>query len=261
MTRSNTHSPPSDELLVAYLDDELDREQRQHIDHLLRTEAPVAARLDQLKCGELPFRQAFDSVLDEAPTERLQAMLNGLPPTAIQHRATMSRRGFLATAASFIVAGIAADRLFMNWQNVESDDGWRASVAEYMVLYTPQTLDHLSSDVNSHIAQLDSVGKQLGLPLSLAAVTLPGAEFRRAQILDYEGVLIGQLTYLDPRHGPLALCITAEKNGRAKLASEERMGLNVVYWSSPGHAFMLIGKNPFEDLQIMARSAQKGLPA
>jgi hypothetical protein len=39
------------------------------------------------------------------------------------------------------------------------------------------------------------------------------------------------------------------------------MGLNVVYWSSPGHAFMLIGKNPFEDLQIMARSAQKGLPA
>jgi len=261
MTHSNAHSPPSDELLVAYLDGELDRDQRQQIDHLLRTEPPVAARLDQLKCGDMPFRQAFDSVLDEAPTERLQAMLNALPPAVSAHRATMSRRGFLATAASFVVAGIAADRLFMQWHSAESEDGWRASVAEYMVLYTPQTLDHLSSDPTSHRAQLDSVGNQLGLSLTADAVTLPGAEFRRAQILDYEGVLIGQLTYMDARHGPLALCITTERTGSAKLATEERMGLNVVYWSSASHAFMLIGKNPFEDLQIMARSAQRGLPA
>jgi hypothetical protein len=35
----------------------------------------------------------------------------------------------------------------------------------------------------------------------------------------------------------------------------------VVYWSNLAHAFMLIGHNPFEDLQIMARSAQKALSA
>jgi anti-sigma factor RsiW len=261
MTHNNAHSPPTDELLVAYLDDELDREQRQLIDRLLRTDPPVAARLDQLKCGDLPFRTAFDSVLHHAPTDRLQAMLDALPPQAAPHRATMSRRGFLATAASFVVAGIAADRLFMNWQSAETDGGWRASVAEYMALYTPETLANLTADAHSHRVQLSSVGQQLGLPLTPEAVALPGAEFRRAQILDYEGVLIGQLTYLDARHGPLALCITTAKTGSEQLASEERMGLNVVYWSSPTHAFMLIGKNPFEDLQIMARSAQKGLPA
>jgi len=33
----------------------------------------------------------------------------------------------------------------------------------------------------------------------------------------------------------------------------------VVYWSTPSNAFMLIGKNPYEDLEIMARSAQKTL--
>jgi len=105
------------------------------------------------------------------------------------------------------------------------------------------------------------VGGQLGLPLSLEAVSLPGAEFRRAQILDYDGVLIGQLTYLDPRHGPLALCITAAKKGPIAMATEQRRGMNVVYWSNPSHAFMLIGRNPFEDLQIMARSAEQALPA
>ncbi|MGH8365456.1 MAG: transcriptional regulator, partial [Pseudomonas sp.] len=92
-------------------------------------------------------------------------------------------------------------------------------------------------------------------------VHLPGAEFRRAQILDYDGVLIGQLTYLDARHGPLALCITAAKKGAVAMATEQRRGMNVVFWSSPSHAFMLIGRNPFEDLQIMARSAEKALSA
>jgi anti-sigma factor RsiW len=266
MTQSNAHPPPSDEVLVAYLDDELGHDQRQLIDHLLRTESQVAARLEQLKRGDLPFREAFDSVLDQAPTDRLKAMLDALPTDAVPptvnepHRATISRRGFLAAAASFVVAGIAADRLFIRWNKVEADDGWRASVAEYMALYTPQTLDNLTADPDAHVAQLRSVGELLGLPLTRDAVALPGAEFRRAQILDYDGVLIGQLTYLDARHGPLALCITAAKSGRATLTNEKRMGLNVVYWSSPTHAFMLIGKIPFEDLQIMARRAQKGLP-
>lgn len=251
-------TPPSDELLVAYLDGELAPEQRQLIDNQLHDDPAITARLEQLKCGDLPFNAAFESVLNQAPTDRLQAMLKALPPTPT---ATLSRRSFLAVAASFAVAGVVADRLFINWPHSESGQGWRASVAEYMALYTPQTLANLSADADSHIAQLSSVGGQLGLPLSLEAVSLPGAEFRRAQILDYDGVLIGQLTYLDPRHGPLALCITAAQKGPIAMATEQRRGMNVVYWSNPSHAFMLIGRNPFEDLQIMARSAEQALPA
>lgn len=249
---------PSDELLVAYLDGELGPEQRQLIDNLLGVDSAVTARVEQLKRGDLPFKAAFDSVLEQAPTERLQVMLDALPPAQAP---TLSRRRFLAVAASFAVAGVVADRLFMTWPRPEPGSGWRASVAEYMALYTPQTLENLSADPDSHIAQLSSVGRQLGLPLNPEVISLPGAEFRRAQILDYDGVLIGQLTYLDARHGPLALCITAAKKGAVAMANEQRRGMNVVFWSSPTHAFMLIGRNPFEDLQIMARSAEKALPA
>ncbi|MBK5436018.1 transcriptional regulator [Pseudomonas sp. TH32] len=247
---------PSDELLVAYLDGELDPERCQLIDNLLGIDPAVTARVEQLKRGQLSFKSAFDSVLDQAPAERLQAMLDALPPA---HTPALSRRRFLAVAASFAVAGVVADRLFMAWPRPEPSSGWRTSVAEYMALYTPRTLENLSADPDSHLAQLNSVGRQLGLPLSPEAISLPGAEFRRAQILDYDGVLIGQLTYLDPRHGPLALCITAAKKGAAPMATEQRRGMNVVFWSSPTHAFMLIGRNPFEDLQIMARSAEKTL--
>lgn len=252
------NTPPSDELLVAYLDGELDPEQRQRIDNLLGIDPAVTARVEHFKRGDLPCKAAFDSVLDQAPLERLQRMLDALPPAQAP---TLSRRRFLAVAASFAVAGVVADRLFMMWPRPEPGSGWRASVAEYMALYTPQTLENLSTEPESHTAQLSSVGRQLGLSLSPEAISLPGAEFRRAQILDYDGVLIGQLTYLDPRHGPLALCITAAKKGAMAMANEQRRGMNVVYWSNPSHAFMLIGRNPFEDLQIMARSAEKALPA
>jgi len=126
-------TPPSDELLVAYLDGELAPEQRQLIDNQLHDDPAITARLEQLKCGELPFNAAFESVLNQAPTDRLQAMLKALPPTPT---ATLSRRSFLAVAASFAVAGVVADRLFINWPHSESGQGWRASVAEYMALYT-----------------------------------------------------------------------------------------------------------------------------
>lgn len=255
MTLTNV---PSDELLVAYLDGELDAEQHQAIADRLNADHALAARLEALQCADLPFKAAYDSVLDQAPTEHLQAMLKSLPSTQTP---PLSRRRFLAMAAGFAVAGIAADRLFMSWPRAEPGQGWRASVAEYMALYTPQTLENLSADPASHVAQLSSVGAQLGLQLSPVAVSLPGAEFRRAQILDYDGVLIGQLTYLDPRHGALALCITVSRKGAQPVATEQRRGMNVVYWASASHGFMLIGRNPFEDLQRMVRSVEQTLPA
>lgn len=176
---------PSDEQLSAYLDGELSADQHQRIADQASADPALAARLDALRCADLPFKAAFDTVLEHAPTERLHAMLNALPPAPPQ---AWSRRRFLAVAASFAVAGVAADRLFLGWQRTEPGQGWRASVAEYMALYTPQTLENLSLDPASHTAQLTAVGAQLGVSLSPESVSLPGAEFRRAQILDYDRI-------------------------------------------------------------------------
>jgi hypothetical protein len=256
---NRTTAPPiTDETLVAYLDGELNDAQRQQVENLLADDHQVAERLTYLRCSDLPFRQAFEPLLRQAPVERLGNLLNALPDPP---RASMSRRGFLARAAGLLVAGVLADRLFIALRAPAAGQGWRASVAQYMALYTPQTLENLDPDNASHTAQLASVGQQLGLTLDPQRVALPGADFRRAQTLDYDGVPIGQLTYLDPRHGALALCITENMAAPAGLADEQRLGLNVVYWSSARHAFMLIGRNPFEDLQIMARSVQSRLPA
>jgi Putative zinc-finger len=259
MNDQHWQTTPSDELLVAYLDGELSAEERRRIETAIETDEDLAQRFEYLCRSDLPFRDAFDSVLDEAPTEQLHAMLAALPAAASTAPRAVSRRGFLAAAAGFVVAGVIADRLFLDWRT--PTHGWRGLVAEYMALYTPQTLDNLSDDPASQRAQLAAVNDRLGLVLDTSSVALPRPEFKRAQILEYDGVPIAQITYLDPVSGPLALCITRSANGTTAPATEQRLGMNVVFWSDSTHAFMLIGHNPFDELGAMAQLVRARLTA
>ncbi|MDB6145796.1 MAG: hypothetical protein JWP80_4840 [Pseudomonas sp.] len=258
MNDQHWQTTPSDELLVAYLDGELDEDDRTRIETTLHRDEAVAERFDYLCRSDLPFQHAFDAVLDQAPTERLQAMLAALPASTAAQR-TMSRRGFIATAAGFVLAGAVADRLFLNWRT--PTHGWRGLVAEYMALYTPQTLDNLSDDPASQQAQLAAVNDRLDLTLNTSLIALPRPVFKRAQILEYDDVPIAQITYLDPLRGPLALCITGSTNGATPPATEQRLGMNVVFWSDSTHAFMLIGHNPFDELAAMSQLIRARLTA
>jgi hypothetical protein len=121
-----------------------------------------------------------------------------------------------------------------------------------MALYVPETLDHLPGDEATQRAQLRTIDARLGLDLALAKLSLPHAEFKRAQILEYDGAPIAQITYLDPAHGPMALCVTRSNSGSRHLAREQRRELNIVYWADKEHAWMLIGHQPMTDLEEMA---------
>ncbi|RKS27195.1 anti-sigma factor RsiW [Pseudomonas sp. WPR_5_2] len=238
-----------DEQLVAYLDDQLDTEQRQRIDAAVAQDPMLGLRLQWLNRSSLPFKAAYDELGRQAPVDRLQAMLDTLPSPA---RPTLNRRWFLAAAAGLVVSGVLADRLFLGWQATQQQDNWRQLVADYMALYVPQTLDHLPGDEAAQRAQLRTLDARLGLVLTPAQLTLPRAEFKRAQILEYDGVPIAQISYLDPVHGPMALCVTRSNSGSRHFAQERRRGMNIVYWADMEHAWMLIGHNPMADLEGMA---------
>jgi anti-sigma factor RsiW len=249
---------PSDEQLVAYLDNQLDAEQRAHIDAALAQDPMLGLRLQWLARSNLPFKDAYDELAKQAPVDRLQAMLDTLP---IPARPTHSRRWFLAAAAGLVAGGVVADRLFLGWQSSQQSHSWRGLVADYMVLYVPETLDHLPTDEATQRAQLQTIDARLGLSLVLAKLTLPRAEFKRAQILEYDGVAIAQISYLDPLHGPMALCITRSNSGSRHFAQERRHGMNIVYWADREHAWMLIGRNSMADLEDMAKQLRTRLNA
>ncbi|GGK34804.1 Transmembrane transcriptional regulator (anti-sigma factor RsiW) [Pseudomonas koreensis] len=241
---------PSDEQLTAYLDDELDPAYRSQLDGAIADDPLLSLRVQWLDRSSLPYKKAYDELAQQAPLDRLQARLDAIAPA---QRPGLSRRWFIgAAAAGLLAGGVLADRLFIAWQAQQSHN-WRALVGDYMALYVPQTLDHLPSDEASQRAQLRAVDARLGLNLSPARVTLPGAELKRAQMLEYDGVPIAQLTYLDTRHGPLALCVIRSNSGSRPLAHERRHEMNVVYWTEGEHAWMLIGHNPAPALEDLAR--------
>jgi anti-sigma factor RsiW len=248
----------SDEQLVAYLDNQLDTEQRSRIDAAIAEDPMLGLRLQWLDRSSMPFKSAYDEVTRQAPVERLQTMLDNLPAPA---RPALSRRWFLAAAAGLVGGGVLADRLFLGWQTGQQTHNWRGLVADYMVLYVPETLDHLPGDEAAQQAQLRTIDARLGLNLQPAKLALPSAQFKRAQILEYDGAAIAQITYLDPIHGPMALCVTRSNSGSRHFARERRHGMNIVYWADMEHAWMLIGRNPPADLEAMATQLRGRLGA
>jgi anti-sigma factor RsiW len=260
---------PSDEMLTAYLDGELAAEDRATLEARLAADSAAAGRLAFLGHSNLAYAEAFARLLEKAPHEKLGAMLEDLSapsarPAMHIRRAlpAIGRRGLIAAAIGCLVAGVMADRAFLALRSSffeDEDAALRSEVAEYLALYTADSLLHASSDVQERQSQLKFAAQRLGLPLDPAAMKLGDLDMRRAQILEYDGKPLGQILYLDPAHGPVALCIIAASSGARAIASERRSGLNVIYWSSPTHSFVIAARNPMEELVARAETVRAEL--
>ncbi|OWV85327.1 Fis family transcriptional regulator [Rhizobium sp. N122] len=240
---------PSDEELTAFIDGELTADEAARIETMVNEDESVAERLEFLSRASLPFEQAFAPLLSQAPREKLEAMLAAIPvgevPRSGSAPALVSRRRLLGALAASLIAGIAIDRAVLGigkgFSAKDENSEWRAVVADYISLYTPETLAGPAPERDVQAAQLASLDEKLGLSLSPEAVALPGIDFKRALLLQYDGKPLAQIAYLDPETGPMALCIVRSDGGPKAPDIESRKGMNVVYWLNGTHAFMLIG--------------------
>lgn len=258
---------PSDEQLTAFLDGELPQQEMTRIEALANEDEDVAARIEFLANGSMPFREAFAPLLDEAPKQKLEAMLAAIPaPVAASktEQSTITRRSLFGALAASVAAGVIADRAYLGIRrHLGRDEGseWRSVVAEYIALYTADTLAGPVPPADVQAAQLDRIDGKLGVDLSPEAVTLPGVDFKRAQLLEYDDRALAQIAYLDPETGPMALCIVRSDKGPAEPGIEGRKGMNVIYWSTATHAFMLIGHVPVERMREIADGVRLKLTA
>lgn len=261
----------TDARLVAYLDGELDAAERRRLEAEVQDDPALTERLAFLRRSQLPFTAAFDPLLEEAPKARLEAMLDDLGATdaPVRRRAAAfqpSRRGLVAAGVALFALGVLGDRALdllrrpPEEAEAERADNWREAVAQYLALYTPETLAAVADDPAARQRELALVGGKLGLPLTLAAVQIPGVALKNARLLRYDGRQLGQLTYLDADSGPLALCIIDGK-GAEPMRTERRGGLNVAFWSRGGHRFMLIGHAGMSTLSAWADAVAGQLPA
>ncbi|WP_042701222.1 anti-sigma factor [Azospirillum sp. B506] len=272
MTGESDQSPmPSDEELTAFIDGELEEEHRTRLLDLMERDPAVAARVEHLSRASLPFGEAFQPLLDAAPTADLQRMLDGMsvPPVAANAVVPLARRRLFGAIAASVAAGVLGDRMLVRLlgagdsDDLADDDGgpdrerhWHGVVAQYMGLYTRETVGGSTPGRDVQAAQLAALNRPLNLALTPEAVEVAGAEFRRAQILSYDDMPLAQITYLDPRSGPLALCILRRPGTVRGVEQDRRGGLSIAYWTGPDHAALLIGRLPPQELTAKAEAVR-----
>ena len=259
MMRVGDTEMPSDADLVAYLDGELDRSARARIEAAVGADIALKERLDRLAAGGRGLADAFDLLLGSAPAARLEA---GLARAVAAERAAHSgwRRGIMAVAAALVlfVVGAATGHFLPNVRDLaggsseQASETWRVVVAEYLTLYTNETLADIPDDPALKAAELKRVGDRLGVALDADKVRLANLDLKRAQLFDLNGAPLAQIAYLSDRDGPVAFCIIKSGEPDAKPEFEARQGKNIVYWAKGGRGFMLIGKTPRATLEGLA---------
>lgn len=231
-----------DELLTAYLDGELSDEDRARVEAALADDADLQARLADLDIPLNTLRDAMDQVLNEAPH---------MP--VLPARRTAPRAVPLAITGGALAAGVAIGALLMtSLTPAPKAPGWIDYVAAYQVLYSTETLEAIETDPEMQTAELETVSETVGRSLN-AARSIPGLDFKRAQILGFKGKPLAQLAYLSEGGVPLALCVIASTND-ADIKQMEREGLQAASWSDGQFAYLLIGG---QDAALIEETARR----
>lgn len=229
----------SDEMLTAYLDDQIEAADRTRIETALSQDTALQARLEMLDIPLDPLRDAMAQIATQAP--------------AITLPATAPARSFpIGIAGGALAAGIVLGALLVTQMTpAPKAPGWIDFVASYQALYSPETLAGIDTDPVQQAAQLSKVSNAVGRPLEIAA-SVPGLEFKRAQTLGFNGKPLVQMAYVTETGVPLAFCIIA-KADEAALEQMERQGLQAASWSDGSHAYLLIGG---EDAELISQAAK-----
>ena len=272
---------PADELLVAYLDGELDEGQRTKVEDWLEHDGAAREQVARLSETMTLLRAAFDEVLREEVPERLIAAARGTHSMDSVHEAEIvpfrGRRampGFVARRHWWVAVPVAASLFGLmiggglgyfglgttpgsNGEDKQvaaitaSTNSWLDNVAEYHKLF-------VSAGENS-FADIPANGdggeliQKISQRTAQPGVRVPnlkpwGLVFQGARVVVIEGRPAAQLVYTADNEtvgsaiGPLTVVIGSTKRADLAPTFDRRQDTNVLYWRHKGHAYAIVGQ-------------------
>jgi anti-sigma factor RsiW len=220
----------SDEDLTAFLDGEAEMGLSQAIEDAQAADPVLRQRLEELGTAFDALPRAFKPLLNAAPDM----------PDLPKARNAYPMRAAPSLMMASLVLGVGLGFLLTN-RNGPSSTDWMQSVAEYQVLYVPETLTSVAQSTARQAADLARLGGVLDLDLGPAqdGDTLT---FKRGQLLGFEGQSLVQLAYLAPGEVPVALCIIdLGELADTNVVATRMLGMSAAHWQRGKHAFLLIG--------------------
>jgi anti-sigma factor RsiW len=270
-----------DELLVAYLDGELDARQRAEIEALLQNDGAARERLAQLRDATSSVRAAFDEVLREDVPERLIAAARGpaalrgaeiVPLHAKQPAAAWrsSRHWWVAVPVAASLLGIviggglgylgfdrgtaSSGEALQTASNSSATNSWLDNVAEYHKLFVnASTANSSFADIPAKEGDGGEVMQKLSQRIGQEGVKAPnlkpwGLIFQGARLIVVEGHAATQFIYtaddktVGKAIGPLTVLIGSTKRQDVAPTFDHRQDENLLYWRRKGHAYAIVGQ-------------------
>ncbi len=235
----------TDEELTAYLDGEGDHAPIVEIEQALIVDDLLQKRLKALTLDTSLISRSFAAVAPPAhETEKLRGVSK--KPHSFS---------WLSIAASVVLAVLVGFG-FGSWSVPDNNRDWRNYVASYQALYSNDTLSHVDRTDEEMITELARVSSAIGKDVQLADLTFNSrAEYKRGQILSFEGKTIIQLAFLSDKGEPIALCILqSDTASKMTLSYSSMESMSSASWSNGGYEYLLIGS---EDTKLISDLASR----
>ena len=125
---------------------------------------------------------------------------------------------------------------------------WQHYAATYHAMYVRDTLANVRPTHETTAIELRRVSEVLGLTITQDALSgSDQLEFKRAQVLSFDGRPVVQLAFLSKTGAPIALCVTrtdtthADTNRPSSIRPETILGMRAATWSKGDYQYLLIG--------------------
>jgi anti-sigma factor RsiW len=246
-------TPVTDAELVAFVDNRLSPERREAIVSLARQDSAIASRIAVLTDGTPVLGEAFRPLLADMPPELEEQLRHKAQEQDTLSEPVATRRRFtlgLATAASFVIGGVAGG-LFMQRRSASGD--WREAVAQYHALYGMATTAGLNPSPEDASQQLSAVAQALGHPLPRVAETLAGLNFKRAQVLEFEGAPLIQIVFETADKVPVAFCLKRSRDTVRSPSVDMQQGLALASWTRDGVDELIVARLPQPQILELAQ--------
>lgn len=226
----------SDEELTAYLDGQYGYSRQVEIENTIKNDRDLQERVEALSINKDEIKSAFDELLSITP---------GQEAPKLQTNSVSNTQWALSPV---IAATVALVFFSFGWiikpsETINSISGWKSYAAAYQALYINSTLSHIDNNKEQLNKELARVSTVLGKDLELEKLqSFDRLNYKRSQILGFNGQPLIQLAFLDTMNAPVALCIMRSKEDLEKaIEFAEIEGMSSAAWEKDGFRYLLIG--------------------
>jgi len=255
-----------DTLLMAYVDGELSAEVRSEVEAAAAHSPELAERLYAMRASALPYGAAFErQVLPPVPPQLARRISELATASAAAPLRANAVRVWPRMAAAFVAGALCclvalelrpyAGPLLSATAPVAP---WIQAVADYQQLYSRETLASVTEDPQLTRQIVGNLQGADALAIQIPDLRSAGLAFKRVQRLNFHGQPVVQIVYLPEQGGPVALCVTRDREPDAPPQAQQVGEMQTVAWRRGNLGYVLLGKGSQVDLSRLGHRIASG---